>query len=170
MRSLQRQYTCTNLCWQLSGPSSNRRSHVRRCTGGYLANRIFCFIGYYTDYQVWVSYDNVNWGSNPIYTSQIYDSQTVQHDFYGGDISNTFRYIAIVCYDTGLSYNMFVDNVAAWWGQSNRAINEVFIDCIAIILNVKVAIWKALAFSVWSGITFLVFTWSTNSFRLGPDA
>jgi rhodanese-related sulfurtransferase len=68
--------------------------------------------GYYTDYQVWVSYDNVNWGSNPIYTGQIYDSQTVQHDFYGGYTSNTFRYIAIVCYDTGLSCNMFVDNVA----------------------------------------------------------
>jgi hypothetical protein len=67
--------------------------------------------GYYTDYQVWVSYDGTNWGSNPIYTGQIYDSSTTEHDFYGGYTSSNFRYIAIVCYDTGLSCNMFVDCV-----------------------------------------------------------
>jgi hypothetical protein len=67
--------------------------------------------GYYTDYQVWVSNDGVNWGSSPLYSSYTPGLLTVRN-IYGGYASSTFNYISIVCYNTGTSCNLYVDCVA----------------------------------------------------------
>ncbi|MDR0493399.1 MAG: rhodanese-like domain-containing protein [Nitrososphaerota archaeon] len=69
-------------------------------------------IGYDTDYQIWVSVDCVNWGSSPLYTGTLYGSTATTRNFYGGYTSSNFGYIAIVCYDTHNSCNLFVDCVA----------------------------------------------------------
>jgi hypothetical protein len=67
--------------------------------------------GYYTDYQVWVSNDGVNWGSSPLYSSYTPGILTVRN-IYGGYASSTFNYISIVCYNTGTSCNLYVDCVS----------------------------------------------------------
>jgi hypothetical protein len=72
----------------------------------------YSYPGYYTDYQIWVSNDGTNWGNSPIYSSWIYDSTTTSRNIYGGYTNSNFRYISIVCYNTGYSCNLFVDHVS----------------------------------------------------------
>jgi hypothetical protein len=78
----------------------------------------FSYQGYFTSYQVWVSDDNSDWGQNPLYSSTLPYSMwpnppNVNHDFYGGNSGyDTFRYIAIVCYDSGNSCNLMVDCIS----------------------------------------------------------
>ncbi|MDR0797130.1 MAG: rhodanese-like domain-containing protein [Nitrososphaerota archaeon] len=68
-------------------------------------------LGTYTSYQVWVSNDGVNWGSNPIYSTSQSGVSYTPYNIYGGYASSTFNYISIACYNTGNTCNMYVDCV-----------------------------------------------------------
>ncbi|MDR2204097.1 MAG: hypothetical protein LBE76_07380 [Nitrososphaerota archaeon] len=72
----------------------------------------YSYPGYYTDYQICVSNDGTNWGNSPVYAGWIYDSTTTSREIYGGYSGSSFRYISIVCYNTGFSCNLFVDCVS----------------------------------------------------------
>ena len=66
--------------------------------------------GYYSDYQVWISTNGVTWTS--VYSSWISGSSSPQY-IYGGYTSSSFNYMAVVCYNTGYSCNLFIDCVTS---------------------------------------------------------